>query len=83
MVGFGNNDMKKDLHKDPFVVAIGLTVLAFMFLPHRNYIHQFDYRFVTNAVREYLHWPTLVLEMVAIWCGFFLYKHISKPEEGA
>jgi hypothetical protein len=88
--------MKKNLHKDPLVVALGLTMLALMILPHRYWVravkdwansttipgyNAFEYRFVSGTDLTDFHWPTFVVEMALIWGGFFLYKHITKPDE--
>jgi hypothetical protein len=79
--------MNKALYKDPLVVAVSLTLLALLILPHRipflinNKLTVFRYRFVTTADMSFFHWPTFVAEMALIWGGFFLYNHITKLKE--
>ena len=79
--------MKSKLHKDPLIVAVSVTLLALMILPHRRRSTVFgwdtdlEYWFVTSAQLKYLHWPSFVAEIALIWLGFLLYKHITKPDE--
>ena len=76
--------MNKALYKDPLVVAVSLTLLALLILPHSHYRAGelvFEYRFVTTADMSFFHWPTFVAEMALIWGGFFLYNHITKLKE--
>lgn len=83
--------MKSKLHKDPLIVALGLTVLALLILPHRYGVYTsgsrgapeftghyaFEYRFVTGSWNS-IHWPTFAVELIVIWIGFLVFQRIIK-----
>jgi len=73
--------MKKDWNKDPLIVAVSATFIALLYLPGASsHDGQFSsYRWIHDIVD--VHWMILAVELLAIWSGFFLYKHYFKPEE--
>ena len=56
-----------------FVAALVLTLLAFLYLPETDMSEKYrGHKLFTDMTVRGVHWPTLVVELVAVWVGFYI-----------
>ena len=73
--------MKKSMYKDPVIVALGVTLLAFMFVPVNYRDSAFSvfgqhYDFVGGLFDLRVDWALLAFELIAIWIGCFVCRRV-------